>query len=316
MNYDTFHKPVLLKEVLYYLKPQKGDVIFEGTLGGAGHTIEIIKAIAPTGKIIGVDLDSQAMSTATTKLKKAGFLDHVYMVRDNFANVSSILKDLGIKQLDGFLLDLGISSLQIEKSGRGFSYIRDETLDMRFDNRQRITAADILNTYSKEKLREIFFKYGEERWSSRIAKNIVIYRQDEEIKFTSQLIEIIKKSIPGSYRYRSRGHPAKRVFQALRIEVNKELDNLEKAIKSGFEFLGPGRRMVIVSYHSLEDRIVKKCFDFFSGLCICPPNFPVCRCNAKKRGKSITKKPVIPSSGEIDENPRAKSAKMRVFEKI
>ena len=315
MVFDDVHIPVLRKEVIHHLKLKKGDIIFDGTLGGAGHTIAIIKAIAPTGKIIGVDLNSQAIGTATSKLKSEGLKDSVIVVKGNFADVGSILIDNKITKLNGFLLDLGLSSMLIERSGRGFSYLKKEKLDMRFTSKSRLTASDILNTYSVEKLREIFFKYGEERWSARIAKQVDDYRKKKKIASTEELIEIIDKSIPASYRRQTRGHPAKRVFQALRIEVNRELDNLEKAIRDGIDYLKPGSRMVVISYHSLEDRIVKKLFLSFEGKCICPDDFPECRCGAQNKGRVITRKPVRSSQEEINKNPRAKSAKMRVFEK-
>jgi 16S rRNA (cytosine1402-N4)-methyltransferase len=315
MLIEDIHMPVMREEVIHHLKLKEGDIIFDGTIGGAGHTIAIIKAIAPTGKIIGVDLDSQAISTATSKLKESGLLDNAILVCDNYANIALILKNLKIIRINGFLLDLGLSSIQIERSQRGFSYLRNEKLDMRFSRNNRLTAAEILNTYPLESLRDIFYKYGEERWSSRIAKEIVLRRQNKEFEYTEELIEIIKRSIPVKYRHKSRGHPAKRIFQALRIEVNEELENLNKALSDSIDFLETGSRMVIISYHSLEDRIVKKNFDFLSGRCICPPDFPECRCNAKKKGILITKKPIIPSAEEIKNNKRAKNAKMRVFEK-
>jgi 16S rRNA (cytosine1402-N4)-methyltransferase len=314
MSYEEIHKPVLLKEVLYYLNLKKGDIVFEGTLGGAGHTIEIIEAIAPTGKIIGVDLDSKAISTATIRLKK--FLSNLFLINDSFANISGILRGLEIKSINGFFLDLGLSSSQIENSGRGFSYMRNEKLDMRFNPRSELDACDVVNNYTEKKLKEIIYKHGEERWSSRISKNIVSHRSLKKITHTGELVEIIKKSIPAQYRSRRKGHPAKRVFQALRIEVNRELDNLDKALEDGFELLKSCGRMVIISYHSLEDRIVKRKFRKFSGKCICPSDLPVCKCGAEKKAKIITKKVVKPSLDEIRENPRSRSARLRVLEKL
>ncbi len=314
MNYEEIHKPVLLEEVLYYLKLKKGDIVFEGTLGGAGHTIEIIEAIAPTGKIIGVDLDSKAISTATIKLKK--FLSNLLLINDSFANISGILRELNIKSISGFFLDLGLSSIQIENSGRGFSYIRNEKLDMRFDQSSELDACDVVNNYTENKLKEIIYKYGEERWSSRISKNIVSHRSLKKITHTGELVEIIKESIPAKHRSKRKGHPAKRVFQALRIEVNRELDNLDKALEDGFKLLKSCGRMVIISYHSLEDRIVKRKFKKFSGRCICPPDLPVCKCGAEKKAKIITKKVIKPSPDEIRENPRSRSARLRVLEKL
>jgi len=311
---SVLHLPVLRKEVVFYLNLKKGDIVFEGTLGGAGHTVEIIKAIAPTGKIIGVDLDSQALSTATSNLKSLGLIDYVKIVNDNFANVTGILNKLGISYVDGFFLDLGLSSLQIDISARGFSYLKNQKLDMRFSSKGKLSADYILNNYSEEGLRDIFYRYGEERWSVPISRNIVNYRKSKKLEFTEELVEIIKNSIPAKYRYP--GHPAKKVFQAIRIEVNNELENLSRALEESIGVLKQGGRIVIISYHSLEDRIVKTAFERFSGKCICPPGFPVCRCKAEPKGKIITRKAVKPSETEIKENPRSKSARLRVFEKM
>jgi 16S rRNA (cytosine1402-N4)-methyltransferase len=315
MNYESIHKPVLLKEVISYLKLKKGDVIFDGTLGGAGHTIEIIKVIAPIGILIGVDLDSQAISTATRILQFRNIFNNFIFVNDNFSNVTNILKKLKINKVNGFLLDLGLSSNQIEKSGRGFSYLKNEKLDMRYGTGGTLNAYKVINEYSEDKLREIFYKYGEERWSGRIARKLLDYRKTQDIEYTGQLVDIIKSAIPvKSFSYR-KGNPAKRIFQAIRIEVNEELKNLEKAIDEGIEVIESGGRMIIISYHSLEDRIVKRKFESLSGKCTCPPDFPVCRCGAVKKGSVITKKAVKPSQAEIVENPRSKSARLRVFEK-
>lgn len=313
MNLEEIHVSVLLKEVLYYLNLKQGDIIFDGTLGGAGHTVEIIKAIAPTGKVIGVDLNSQTISTAASRLKD--FSENVVLVNDNFANIKKILKRINIKSIDGMLLDLGLSSFLIEKSRRGFSYLKNEKLDMRFGNGD-IGAFDVVNKYSQGKLTEIFWKYGEERWSKSIAKNIVNHRKSGDIKTTGELVEIIKDSIPRKFKYQRRGHPAKRIFQAIRMEVNKELDNLKMAIEDGFKMLRSGGRMVIISYHSLEDRMVKSSFLEYEGKCICPPDFPVCKCGRKKRAEIITKKVVRPGLEEISSNPRSKSARLRVLEKL
>ena len=313
MNLEEIHVSVLLKEVLYYLNLKQGDIIFDGTLGGAGHTVEIIKAIAPTGKVIGVDLNSQTISTAASRLKD--FSGNVVLVNDNFANIKKILKRINIKSIDGMLLDLGLSSFLIEKSRRGFSYLKNEKLDMRFGNGD-IGAFDVVNKYSQGKLTEIFWKYGEERWSKSIAKNIVNHRKSGDIKTTGELVEIIKDSIPRKFKYQRRGHPAKRIFQAIRMEVNKELDNLKMAIEDGFKMLRSGGRMVIISYHSLEDRMVKSSFLEYEGKCICPPDFPVCKCGRKKRAEIITKKVVRPGLEEISSNPRSKSARLRVLEKL
>jgi 16S rRNA (cytosine1402-N4)-methyltransferase len=315
MKYDTFHKPVLIKEVLYYLNPKKGDVIFEGTLGGAGHTIEIIKAIAPTGKLIGADIDSKALSTATRKLNE--YKRFLIPVNEDFSEVDKILINNNIEAVNGFFLDLGLSSMMIEDSGKGFSYLKKEKLDMRFDTRNPLTAEEVLNNYPEESLKEIFSKYGEEKFSGRIARKIIEKRKKQKIGYTTQLVEIINSSIPVSERTgKKRWASVKRVFQAIRIEVNEELSKLGIALDKGFEYLTPGGRMVVISYHSLEDRVVKKRFDFFSGKCKCPPGLPCCVCGAKKRADIITKKIIRPSDEEISENSRSRSAKLRALIKI
>jgi 16S rRNA (cytosine1402-N4)-methyltransferase len=313
MNFKEIHVPVLLKEVLYYLDLKMGDVIFDGTLGGAGHTVEIIKAIAPTGKVIGVDLHSQTLSTASTRLKK--FSENVILVNDNFANIERILKGLNIKSIDGMLLDLGLSSFLIEKSKRGFSYIRDEELDMRYGNGS-LKAFDVVNEYTEDRLAGIFRRYGEERWARSIARNITTNRKSGDIKSTGELVKIIKDSIPEKYKYRRKGNPAKRVFQAIRMEVNKELDNLRTAISDGFKMLKSKGRMVIISYHSLEDRLVKESFSGFEGICTCPPGLPVCICGREKKAEVITKRAVKPDWEEIELNPRSKNARLRALEKL
>jgi 16S rRNA (cytosine1402-N4)-methyltransferase len=314
MGKDGFHIPVLLDKVLEYLSPKQGDIVFDGTLGGAGHTAEIIKAIAPTGKVIGVDLHSQTLSTAANRL--GSLAAYMIPVNDNFANISQILRRLGIREADGILLDLGLSSFLIDSSGRGFSYRRDEALDMRFSGSQDLTAADVVNSYSREKLEKVFIEYGEERFSRRIAGNIEKRRKHGDISTTGELAAIIRGSIPpGSYG-RRRGDPAKRVFQAIRIEVNRELENLEKAIDDGFQVLKTGGRMVIISYHSLEDRMVKTMFKEFEGICTCPPGLPVCRCGAEKRAETLTRGAVMADESEIKQNPRSGSARLRALKKV
>jgi len=313
MKLEQIHIPVLLKEVLEYLDPKPGDVVFDGTLGGAGHTAAIFKAIAPTGKLIAVDHDSQAISTASRLFKDCS---NIFFSKGNFADVISIINKFGIKNIDGFFLDIGLSSIQIDNSGRGFSYIRDERLDMRMDENNPITAFKVINEYSELKLKEIFFNFGEEKYSARIARSIVLSRRNKPIETTVQLNEIIDNAIPAKEKFSKRGHPSKRIFQAIRIEVNKELENLSRAIDEGFEVLNKGGRMVIISYHSLEDRIVKNKFIDFSGRCSCPPGLPVCVCGVKKRAEIVTKKIVIPTIEEISVNKRAGSAKLRAIEKL
>ncbi|MDD3519838.1 MAG: 16S rRNA (cytosine(1402)-N(4))-methyltransferase RsmH, partial [Actinomycetota bacterium] len=271
------------------LKP--GKVVFDGTLGGAGHTVAIFKAIAPTGKIIAIDHDSQAVSTAAKIFEGK---NNAYFFKGNFADILTFIKKAGIKKIDAFFLDLGMSSMQIEKSKRGFSYMRDELLDMRMDKESDLSAFEVINFYSEEKLRNIFYQYGEENYSARIASNIIKSRNEKEIRSTGELNAIIEKSIPPKARYGSRGHPSKRIFQAIRIEVNRELDNLASGIDNGFKALNKGGRMVIISYHSLEDRIVKKKFQALLGKCICPPDLPECVCGARKVAEILTKKVIIP----------------------
>jgi len=313
MKLEQIHIPVLLKESLLYLNLNPGKVIFDGTLGGAGHTVAIFKAIAPTGIIIAVDHDSQAVSTAAKLFE--GY-KNTYFFKGNFADVGAIIKQAGIEKIDGYFLDLGMSSKQIEKSKKGFSYMRDEPLDMRMDDEDELTAYDVVNFYSEERLLEIFYKYGEEDYGSKIARNIVRYRDQKKIDTTGELNRIIERSIPPKARYGSRGHPSKRIFQAIRIEVNKELDNLSKGIDEGFKVLNIGGRMVIISYHSLEDRIVKHKFQMLGGKCFCPPDLPECVCNSKKRAEILTKKAIVPREEEIIKNPRSKSAKLRAVEKL
>ena len=313
MNFKKIHEPVLLKEVLYYLDLKQGDVLFEGTLGGAGHTVEIIKAIAPTGKVIGVDLHSQTLSTASTQFDK--FPENIVLVNDNFANIIEILKELDIGSIDGMLLDLGLSSFLIEKSKRGFSYLRDEELDMRFGDGS-LKASDVVNEYTEDRLVEIFQNYGEERWAKSIAKSIVARRKAGSLKTTGELVEIIKDSIPEKYKYRRKGNPAKRIFQAIRMEVNREIDNLRKAIRDGFKMLKSNGRMVVISYHSLEDRLVKRSFAEFEGICTCPPELPVCACGRERKADIITRRAVRPSQEEIAVNPRSRSARLRALKKL
>jgi len=313
MKLEQIHIPVLLKEVLEYLDPKPGDVVFDGTLGGAGHTAAIFKAIAPTGKLIAVDHDSQAISTASRLFKDC---NNIFFSKGNFADIINIIKKFGIKNIDGFFLDIGLSSIQIDNSGRGFSYIRDERLDMRMDENNPITAFKVINEYSEQKLKEIFFNFGEEKYSARIARSIVLSRRNKPVETTAKLNEIIENAIPAKEKFSKRGHPSKRIFQAIRIEVNMELENLSRAIDEGFEVLNKGGRMVIISYHSLEDRIVKNKFIDLSGKCTCPPGLPVCVCGVKKRAEIITKKIVTPTSEEISVNKRAGSAKLRAIEKL
>ena len=313
MEYDDFHVSVLLTEVIDYLDPEKGDIVYDGTLGGAGHTVEIIKAIAPTGKVIGVDLNSQTLSTATNRLKS--FAKKFLPVNDNFANIKNILLKLNIKKVNKILLDLGLSSFLIDRSGRGFSYLRDERLDMRFSPDTWPDAYEVINKYPEKRLKEIFLKYGEERFSGRIAANITSHREGKPIETTGDLVDIVKHSIPGKYGKHRKGNPAKRIFQAIRMEVNRELECIGKVIDDGFEVLEKGGRMVIISYHSLEDRLVKTRFKELEGICTCPPGLPVCRCGVEKKAEILTRRAIFPSTGEQEMNPRSKSARLRAIVK-
>jgi 16S rRNA (cytosine1402-N4)-methyltransferase len=306
------HEPVLLKEVLKFLEPKPNEIVFDGTLGGAGHAVAIYEAIAPTGILIGVDQDSQALSTAAIKI---GDKKNVILVKDDYKNIKGILKRLDIGRIDAFFLDLGLSSIQIDTEDRGFSYKRDERIDMRMDQDNPLDAVEVLNNYSQEQLKDIFYRFGEERWSARIARNIVEYRKKKKITGTGELVEIIRRSVPGSGRKSKGGHPAKRVFQALRIEVNKELESLREVLEDAFDLLNGGGRMVIISYHSLEDRIVKERFSWWSGKCRCPAGIPECVCKAVKQADILTKKPVTAQEEETFFNPRAKSAKLRAIKK-
>ena len=314
MKYDDFHVSVLLTEVIDYLDPKEGDIVYDGTLGGAGHTVEIIKVIAPTGKVIGVDLNSQTLSTATSRLES--FAGNILPVNDNFANIKNILSKLNIKKVNKILLDLGLSSFLIDRSGRGFSYLRDERLDMRFSTDTRPDAYEVINKYPEKRLKEIFLKYGEERFSGRIATNIIRHREGKSIETTGDLVDIVKRSVPRNYGKYRKGNPAKRIFQAIRIEVNRELESISKVMDDGFEVLEKSGRMVIISYHSLEDKLVKRRFKEFEGICTCPPGLPVCRCGVEKKAEILTRRAIFPSKGEQEKNPRSKSARLRAIEKI
>lgn len=306
------HIPVLLDETINFLNINPDGVYVDGTLGGAGHSLEICKRITK-GKLIGIDQDIEAVNTAKERLKD--YSDKIIIVNDNFKNLKDILYKHNIKKVDGILLDIGVSSYQLDQGTRGFSYQIDALLDMRMSKDIEITAKDILNTYSKEQLTKLIRDYGEENWAKRIAEFIVEYRQQSQIETTTQLVEIIKMAIPASAR-REGPHPAKRTFQAIRIEVNKELDVLKVAINDGIDLLKTHGRMCIITFHSLEDRIVKDSFANLSNPCTCPPQFPICICNKVGCIKNITKKPVTASSEELISNPRARSAKLRVAEKL
>ena len=305
------HISVLKNECIEGLKIRPDGVYVDGTLGGAGHALEVCRRLGPDGRFIGIDQDEAAVKNGYEKL---GEFENVTIVRDNFQNFSGIMETLGVKAVHGVLLDLGVSSKQLDDGERGFSYMQDAELDMRMDQRAPLTAWDVVNTYPEEELRRILTEYGEERWSARIAEFIAKERQQKPIETTGELVRIIKEAVPKGAR-QDGPHPAKRSFQALRIEVNHELDILEKSIRSMAEYLAPGGRICIITFHSLEDRIVKQTMRELATGCTCPPEFPVCVCGKKPKMKLITRKPIVSGEEELNENPRARSAKLRVAEK-
>jgi len=307
------HKSVLLDETIESLDIKPDGIYVDGTLGGGGHASEVCRRLGDKGRFIGIDQDADAIEAAAERLKEFG--DKVTIVRSNYENIDEVLKELGISQADGIYLDLGVSSYQLDTAERGFTYREDDApLDMRMDQRNEMTAKDIVNTYSESELFHIIKNYGEDRFAKNIAKHIVRARQEKEIETTGELIEIIKAAIPAKVRATG-GHPAKRTFQAIRIELNKELEVLENSIDKMTDLLAPGGRLSIITFHSLEDRIVKSRFRINENPCTCPPGFPVCMCGKKSKGRVVTRKPILPSEEELSENKRSKSAKLRVFEK-
>lgn len=307
------HKSVLPEETIDNMNIKPGGIYVDGTLGGGGHSYRILKKLSGKGRLIGIDQDSDAICAATERLEEFG--DMVTIVRDNYHNISKVLKSLGINSVDGILLDLGVSSFQLDTIGRGFSYKEDCPLDMRMDDRNEITAEDIVNDYEEMELYRIIKEYGEDKFAKNIAKHIVAARKKQRITSTGQLSDIIKSAIPMKVRA-SGGHPAKKTFQAIRIELNRELDVLEDSIDMMIDLLNDRGRLCIITFHSLEDRIVKNGFRKNENPCICPPDFPVCICGKKAKGKVITRKPIVPSKKELEDNKRAKSSKLRVFERI
>ena len=304
------HTPVLLQECIKGLNIKQNGIYVDGTLGGAGHSFEIAKILNNTGKLIGIDRDEDALKRAKEKLID---FNNVIFVKDNHDNIKNILEHLEIQGVDGILLDLGVSSYQIDEETRGFSYIKNSPLDMRMDKTQELTAEIVLNTYPEEKLADIIYQYGEEKFSRQIAKQICEYRKNKTIKTTEELVHIIEKCVP---RQKQAGHPAKRTFQAIRIEVNNEIEPLYNTVMNAMDTLNKGGRLCIITFHSLEDRAVKEAYIDSLGKCTCPPDLPYCICGNKPKGKIITKKPIIPTEKEMEENTRSKSAKLRIFEKI
>ncbi len=308
---EFIHRSVLLEQSIKYLDIKKNGIYVDGTLGGGGHSEEILKKLNGTGKLIAFDQDETAINIAKVKLKE---YKNITYIHDNFSNIHDHLKILQVENIDGILLDIGVSSFQIDDASRGFSYMHDAILDMRMDKDNPISAEDIVNKYSEKDLEKIIYNYSEERFSKNIARNIVEYRKNKQIITTFELVEIVKKSIP--LKFHKFGHPAKRTFQAIRIEVNKELYVLEKVIDDSIPFIKAGGRIVIITFHSLEDRIVKLKFKELSRGCICPNDFPVCVCHNEPKVKVLTNKPIVANDEEIKLNTRSTSAKLRACEKL
>lgn len=306
------HKSVLLEETIEGLRVKPDGIYVDGTLGGAGHAAEVCKRLSAKGRFIGIDQDQDAIVAASERL--AGYGDRVTIIRSNYCYMVSELKRLGIDRVDGILLDLGVSSYQLDNEERGFTYRTDAPLDMRMDQRQSRTAADIINGYDEKELYRIIRDYGEDKFAKNIAKHIAAARQEAPIRTTGELTDIIRRAIPMKIQAAG-GHPAKRTFQAVRIELNRELDVLRDSLDGMIDILGDGGRICVITFHSLEDRIVKTIFRKNENPCTCPPDFPVCVCGKKSKGKVITRKPVLPGKAEQEENPRSKSAKLRIFER-
>lgn len=306
------HKSVLLEEVIEELDLKPDGIYVDGTLGGAGHSSEMLRR-AEIKKLIGIDQDPDAIKAASKKLEPYG--ERAVIVKSNYENIGEIIKSQNIDKVDGILLDLGVSSYQLDTPDRGFSYMSDAPLDMRMDTESVKTASDIVNDYSEQELFKIIRDYGEDRFAKNIAKHIVAARRKKKIETTFELNEIIRASIPAKVR-ETGGHPSKRTFQAIRIELNRELEVLENSIGEMIDLLNDKGRLCIITFHSLEDRIVKAAFNTAERPCVCPPGFPVCVCGRKSKGKHLTKKAILPTEEEMEENPRSKSAKLRVFERV
>ncbi len=309
---DFEHVPVLLREVIEGLQIKSSGIYADGTIGGAGHSFEIVGRLTDGGKLVGIDRDENAVKAASEKLKEFG--ERAVVVRGNYRDMTEILQGLGITSVDGILLDLGVSSHQFDDAERGFSYRNDAPLDMRMDRRDGLTAWQVVNEYPEAELYRIIRDYGEDRFAKNIAKHIVRSREIKTVETTFELTEIIKAAIPAKMR-EGKGHPAKKTFQAIRIEVNDELDILTQSIDRLIDLLNPGGRLCIITFQSLEDRIVKNAFRTAENPCICPKEFPVCVCGRKPKGRVVTRKAITASSEELEQNNRAHSAKLRIFEK-
>lgn len=311
---EFHHKSVLLEEVIEYLNIKPNGIYVDGTLGGAGHALRIAEKLAQGGRLIGIDQDADALSAAGERLKE--HQEKVTLIHDNYCNMTKSLQELDIVKADGILLDLGVSSYQLDTPGRGFTYRdMDAPLDMRMDIRESVTAEDIVNEYSESELFHVIRDYGEDRFAKNIAKHIARARKIKRIQTAGELTEIIKGAIPKKIQMTG-GHPAKRTFQALRIEVNHELEALKRSLDQMIDLLNPGGRLCIITFHSLEDRIVKMNFKKNENPCTCPKDFPICVCGQASKGTCVTRKPILPGAKELTENTRAKSAKLRVFERV
>jgi len=306
------HKSVLLEETVDGLAIKPDGIYVDGTLGGGGHAFEVCSRLNEQGRFIGIDQDAAAIEAASERLRDFG--EKVTIIRSNYCEMKSRLHEIGVDKVDGIVIDLGVSSYQLDTAERGFSYRVDAPLDMRMDQRQQLTAREIVNTYSEADLFRVIRDYGEDKFAKNIAKHIVIERQKTPIETTGQLNEIIRHAIPMKFQ-KTAGHPSKRTFQAIRIELNRELDVLRESLDDMIEMLNPGGRICIITFHSLEDRIVKSAFRKNENPCICPSHFPVCVCGNVSKGKVITRKPILPSEEELEYNSRSKSAKLRIFER-
>lgn len=312
MSKEFQHIPVLLKETIEGLNIHENGIYVDGTLGGAGHSIEILKKLNHTGTLIGIDRDEEALQAAKKRLAD---YENVIYVKGNHDEMDTILDHLQIDQVDGILLDLGISSYQIDEKSRGFSYLGEAKLDMRMDQTQALSARDVVNDYTEEQLIDILRRYGEEKFAKSIARHICAYRKQQPIETTKELVDIIERSVPAYVRNKE-GHPAKKTFQAIRIAVNNELDPLYQTIISCIHHLKSGGRLCVITFHSLEDRMVKQAYQNCLGKCTCPSDLPYCVCHKEKLGNLVNRKPIIPSQKELNQNIRSKSAKLRIFEKI
>ena len=306
------HYSVMLKETIEELNVKPDGIYVDGTLGGGGHAYQVCKRLSDAGHFYGIDQDAAAIAAASQRLSEFG--DRVTIIRSNYCDMCKELRNRGVTGVDGIVLDLGVSSYQLDEADRGFTYREDAALDMRMDQRQEKTARDIVNGYSEMDLYRIIRDYGEDKFAKNIAKHIVQAREKKPIETTGELVEIIKAAIPAKIRMQ-KGHPAKQTFQAIRIELNRELEVLRDSLDDMIEFLNPGGRLCIITFHSLEDRIVKNAFRKNEHPCTCPPDFPVCVCGKTPKGKVVTRKPILPGEGELEENSRSKSAKLRVFER-